>query len=114
MEADRFIGGGASWGGYGHLAGLATSVLPFLEARGIATTKEVQMETLAERLRDDIVSHEGVVMWLTLVRLWAERNSFAAPVADRILPGQRKPKSHPPAPGGRKASAEGTFATTSR
>jgi hypothetical protein len=44
------------------LAGLATSVLPFLEARGIATAKEVQPETLEERLRNDIVSHEGVVI----------------------------------------------------
>jgi ubiquinone/menaquinone biosynthesis C-methylase UbiE len=73
LEADRFIGGGASWGGYGHLAGLVTSVLPFLETRGIATAKEVQPETLAERLRDDIVRHEGVVMWLTLVRLWGRK-----------------------------------------
>ena len=73
LEADRFIGGGTNWGGYDHLAGLATSVLPFLEARGIATTKEVQPETLAERLRDDIVSHEGVVMWLTVVRLWGQK-----------------------------------------
>jgi hypothetical protein len=73
LEADRFIGGGANWGGNGHLAGLTTSVLPFLETRGIATTKEVQPETLAERLRDDIVSHEGVVMWLTVVRLWGRK-----------------------------------------
>jgi hypothetical protein len=73
LEADRFVGGGTSWGGYGHLAGLATSVLPFLEARGIATTNEVQPETFAERLRDDIVSHEGVVMWQTLVRLWGRK-----------------------------------------
>lgn len=73
LEADRFIGGGPNWGGYGHLAGLATSVLPFLESRGITTTKEVQPETLAERLRDDIVSHEGVVMSLTVVRLWGRK-----------------------------------------
>jgi ubiquinone/menaquinone biosynthesis C-methylase UbiE len=73
LEADRFIGGGAGWGGYGHLAGLVRSVLPFLETRGIATAKEVQPETLAERLRDDIISREGVVMWLTLVRLWGRK-----------------------------------------
>ena len=46
LEADRFIGGGTGWGGYGHLAGLVTSVLPFLETRGIATAKEVKPETL--------------------------------------------------------------------
>jgi len=73
LDADRFIGGGADWGGYGHLAGLVTSVLPFLETRGMATAKEVKPETLAQRLRDDIVSREGVVMWLTLVRLWGRK-----------------------------------------
>jgi SAM-dependent methyltransferase len=73
LEADRFIGGGAGWDGYGHLAGLVTSVLPFLETCGIATAKEVQPETLAERLRHDIVSREGVVMWLTVVRLWGRK-----------------------------------------
>jgi ubiquinone/menaquinone biosynthesis C-methylase UbiE len=73
LEADRLIGGGASWGGYRHLAGLVTSTLPFLEARGIATAEEVQPETLMERLRNDIVSREGVVMWLTVVRLWGRK-----------------------------------------
>jgi SAM-dependent methyltransferase len=73
LEADRLIAGGANWGGYGHLAGLATSLLPFLEARGIATAREVRPKTLEERLRDDIVSREGVVMWLTVVRLWGRK-----------------------------------------
>jgi SAM-dependent methyltransferase len=73
LDADRFIGGGADWGGYGHLARLVTSVLPFLETRGIATAREVKPETLAQRLRDDIVRREGVVMWLTLVRLWGRK-----------------------------------------
>jgi hypothetical protein len=75
LEADRFVGGGADWGGYGHLAGLVTSVLPFLEKRGLATAKEVRPETLAQRLRDDIVGREGVVVWLTLVRLWGRKSA---------------------------------------
>jgi SAM-dependent methyltransferase len=74
LDADRFIGGGADWGGYGHLAGLVTSVLPFLETHGIATASEVKPQTLAQRLRDDIVSRDGVVMWLTLVRLWGRKS----------------------------------------
>jgi SAM-dependent methyltransferase len=74
LDSDRFIGGGADWGGYGHLAGLVTSVLPFLETRGIATAREVRPETLEQRLRDDIVGREGVVVWLTLVRLWGRKS----------------------------------------
>jgi hypothetical protein len=73
LEADRFIGGGADWGGYDHLAGLAKSVLPFLETTGIATAEEVQPETLAQRLRHDIIGNDGVIVWLTLVRLWGRK-----------------------------------------
>jgi ubiquinone/menaquinone biosynthesis C-methylase UbiE len=69
LEADRFIGGGADWGGYAHLAGLVKSVLPFLETSGITTAREVGPDTLEQRLRQDIVSRDGVVVWLTLVRL---------------------------------------------
>ena len=48
--------------------------MPFLETRGIATAREVKPETLAQRLRDDIVSREGIVVWLTLVRLWGRKS----------------------------------------
>jgi ubiquinone/menaquinone biosynthesis C-methylase UbiE len=73
LEADRLIGGGPDWGGYNHLAGLVKSVLPFLETSGITTANEVQPDTLEERLRQDIVSRDGVVVWLTLVRLWGRK-----------------------------------------
>jgi ubiquinone/menaquinone biosynthesis C-methylase UbiE len=73
LEADRLIGGGPDWGGYNHLAGLVKSVLPFLETSGITTANEVQPDTLEERLRQEIVSRDGVVVWLTIVRLWGRK-----------------------------------------
>jgi ubiquinone/menaquinone biosynthesis C-methylase UbiE len=73
LEADRLIGGGPDWGGYNHLAGLVKSVLPFLETSGITTANEVRPDTLEERLRQDIVSRDGVVVWLTIVRLWGRK-----------------------------------------
>jgi SAM-dependent methyltransferase len=73
LEADRLIGGGPDWGGYSHLAGLLKSVLPFLETSGITTAKEVQPDTLEQRLRHDIVSRDGIVVWLTIVRLWGRK-----------------------------------------
>jgi ubiquinone/menaquinone biosynthesis C-methylase UbiE len=73
LEADRLIGGGADWGGYAHLAGLVKSVLPFLETSGIVTAKEVGPDTLEERLRQEIVSRDAVVVWLTLVRCWGRK-----------------------------------------
>jgi hypothetical protein len=73
LEADRLIGGGPDWGGYSHLVGLLKSVLPFLETSGITTAKEVQPDTLEQRLRHDIVSRDGIVVWLTIVRLWGRK-----------------------------------------
>jgi hypothetical protein len=49
------------------------SVLPFLETSGITTANEVQPDTLEERLRHDIVSRDGIVVWLTIVRLWGRK-----------------------------------------
>ena len=60
LEADRFIGGGADWGGYADLAGLVKSVLPFLETSGITTAKEVAPDTL----ESDSVRTLSVVMAL--------------------------------------------------
>jgi hypothetical protein len=54
-------------------AGLVKSVLPFLEAFGIATADEVRPDDLGERIRQDIVSKNGVVVWQTLVRVWARK-----------------------------------------
>src|SRR5215813_13869216 len=39
LHGDRFIGG-ADWDGYDHIAGLMSSVLPFLESSGVVTAKE--------------------------------------------------------------------------
>lgn len=73
VHGDRFIGGGANWDGYTHIAGLMRSVLPFLEASGIVTAEEVEIDSLCDRLRRDIVSKNGVVVYQTLVRAWARK-----------------------------------------
>ena len=73
LHADRFMGGGPAWVGYTHLAGLTKSLLPLIEARGIATAAEVQVDTLAERLRDEILSTDSVVLYTALVTAWAQK-----------------------------------------
>jgi ubiquinone/menaquinone biosynthesis C-methylase UbiE len=73
LHADRFMGGGPTWVGYAHLAGLTKSLLPFIEAGGIATAAEVQADTLAERLRDEILSTDSVVLYTALVTAWAQK-----------------------------------------
>jgi SAM-dependent methyltransferase len=73
LHGDRFIGGGADWGGYDHIAGLMRSVLPFLEASGIVTAADVGIDSLCDRLRQDTVSKDGVIVYQTLVRAWARK-----------------------------------------
>jgi SAM-dependent methyltransferase len=73
LHGDRFVGGGADWFGYDHIAGLMRSVLPFLEASGIVTAEDVGIDTLSDRLRQHIVSQNGVIVYQTLVRAWARK-----------------------------------------
>jgi len=73
LHGDRPIGAGAGWGGYSHIAGLMESVLPFLEARGIATAEQVGVDSLCDRLRHEVVSQNGVVVYQTLIRAWARK-----------------------------------------
>ncbi|HTT36540.1 MAG TPA: methyltransferase domain-containing protein [Burkholderiales bacterium] len=73
LHGDRFVGGADDWYGYDHIAGLMSSVLPFLESSGALTAKEVQIDTLHERLRREIAANGGVVVYQTLVRAWARK-----------------------------------------
>ena len=73
LHGDRFVGGGADWFGYDHIAALMSSVLPFLEASGIVTAEDVGIDSLCDRLRQDIVSRNGVIVYQTLVRAWARK-----------------------------------------
>lgn len=50
------MGGPAAWPGYEYLANSFRSILPLIEAYRIATAEEVDVETLAERLRAEVVA----------------------------------------------------------
>jgi hypothetical protein len=57
------------------LAGLVRSLMPLIERAGIATTGEIDIETLADRLRQDAVAHERVVFLPRLVGAWSRVGS---------------------------------------
>lgn len=61
LQGDMLLGGGADFAGYAYLAGIVRSILPMLERYGIATAAEVDVETLADRLRDETVASQGVI-----------------------------------------------------
>ena len=50
------MGGPEDWPGYEYLTNSFRSILPLIEAYGIATTEELDIDTLAERLRAEVVA----------------------------------------------------------
>ena len=56
--------------GYQIIAQVVKSLLPVMEKLGVASDKEVQIETLAQRLRDDVLSRGAVIVLPPLVGAW--------------------------------------------
>jgi ubiquinone/menaquinone biosynthesis C-methylase UbiE len=73
MRHDALIGGGPDVYAYGMIAGVARSLLPAMEKLGIATASEVDIETLRDRLRDEVVAGGGVVVSPALIGAWAQK-----------------------------------------
>jgi SAM-dependent methyltransferase len=76
MLLERVMGGGPNWGGYDHLASMVRGLLPLIIEGGIATAEEVAIDTLAQRLREEVVRERAVVMGLSLVSAWTRRISL--------------------------------------
>ncbi len=64
------IGGGPDWPGYQYLAGTVRSLLPFLEKIGAVTAAEVDVDTLEDRLRDEVVAVNGIQILPLLFGAW--------------------------------------------
>jgi len=64
------VEGGSDSLGYQIVAQVVKSLLPVMEKLGIANEKEVQIETLAQRLRDEVVSRGAVIVLPPLVGAW--------------------------------------------
>jgi SAM-dependent methyltransferase len=71
LRLDTPIGGGADWPGYDYLTATLRSLLPFLQAVGAVTAEEVDIDTLAHRLRDEVVDHDGIQMLPPLIGAWS-------------------------------------------
>lgn len=72
MHLDALIGGSETWAGYAYSAAFIRSILPSIEKFGIATAAEIDIDTLAERFRNEVVSRNGVVMISTWVSAWTQ------------------------------------------
>lgn len=65
------VGGLATWSGYEYAASSFRSLLPLIEEYGIATSEEVDVETLAVRLREEVVAAKRPVILPPHVTAWA-------------------------------------------
>jgi ubiquinone/menaquinone biosynthesis C-methylase UbiE len=73
MTAGGRVEGGAQSPAYDYMAGTLRSLLPMTERLGIATAAEVDIDTLAERLRREAVDNNACIMLPPLVGAWTRR-----------------------------------------
>ena len=81
MRYEAPIGGGPDWVGYEARADHARRLAPLIAAAGLATEAELATETLAERLRAELVAQRGVLRCIPVVGIWARRPAPPAAVA---------------------------------
>jgi ubiquinone/menaquinone biosynthesis C-methylase UbiE len=77
LRLDAPIGGGPDWPGYAYVADTVRSLLPMLEQMGVVTAEEVGVDTLADRLRAEVVARRGVQMLPIVIGAWARKPSHA-------------------------------------
>ena len=73
LRYETAIGGGPAWPGYQWMADAVRATLPLILKFGVATAEEVGMDTLADRLREEVVSQSGVARLPALVSAWARK-----------------------------------------
>jgi len=71
LQFDTLMGGGTDFGGYQYAALTVRSLLPAIEAAGIATAAEIDVDTLADRLRDTAVAADATITTVSLVAAWS-------------------------------------------
>jgi len=75
LRLEAPIGGGADWPGYRYVAETLRSLLPVLERMTGLDPDEVQVDTLADRMREDALSGKRVQMLPIVIGAWARTSS---------------------------------------
>ena len=73
MNLQSRIGGGPDLPDYKYGAYTISSLLPMMERLGVATAEEVDVDTLADRLRDEMVAGGGVTMSSAVIGAWTRK-----------------------------------------
>jgi SAM-dependent methyltransferase len=73
MRIDALIGGGPQCPAYEIVADVVHSLLPVMEKLNIASPAEVEISTLAQRMRDEVVALKGVVVSAGFIGAWSRK-----------------------------------------
>lgn len=70
LRMEAVFGGGPDFPGYHVFAETFRSLLPVMERFGVATAADFDIDTLADRLRDEVVANDGVFAYAPLAAAW--------------------------------------------
>jgi ubiquinone/menaquinone biosynthesis C-methylase UbiE len=73
LIVEAAVGGGPDWPGYEYLAETFRSLMPALQSLTGLDPKEVEIDTLAARLRDDVVGRKAVFMLPIMFGAWTRK-----------------------------------------
>ena len=73
LRLDAPVGGGEDWPGYAYVADTVRSLLPMMEQMGLVSAGDVNIETLADRLRAEALELRGVQMLPIAMGAWARK-----------------------------------------
>ena len=73
MCLDTMVGCGPDWSGYDYVAECLRSTLPLLIKFGVTTAQEADVDTFAERLREQVVSQQRIVVLPLMIGAWARK-----------------------------------------
>jgi ubiquinone/menaquinone biosynthesis C-methylase UbiE len=72
LRLDARIGGGPDFEGYGVAAGFTAALLDSMGERGQALATEMELDTLEQRIRAEVVESGGVVVFPSLIAAWTQ------------------------------------------
>lgn len=70
LQFDALIGGGDDFTGYHYAQETVRSMLPAMQALGVATAEEVDVDSLGRRMREEVVAADATLLTLSLVGGW--------------------------------------------
>lgn len=73
MRLDARIGGGPHFEGYGVAADFTAALLDSMGESGQVLAKKMNLDTLEQRIRDEVVASGGVVVFPSLIAAWTRK-----------------------------------------